>query len=35
MITVLCIGFLMMLPMIAGGVTFYYSVETTKDIGND
>jgi len=35
MITILCIGSLMMLPIIGGGITFYYSVETTKDVGND
>lgn len=35
MITILTIGLLMMLPMIGGAITFVYSIEATKDIGND
>jgi hypothetical protein len=35
MITILCIGSLMMFPIIGGGITFYYSVETTKDVRDD
>jgi hypothetical protein len=35
MLTILCIGSLMMLPIIAGGITFYYSAETTKNVGKE
>lgn len=35
MITILSIASLMMLPLIAGAITFIYSIEATKDVGND
>jgi hypothetical protein len=35
MIGLVGIFFIMMLPLIAGGVTFVVSHEATKDIGNE
>jgi len=35
MLEIIAIGTLMMLPMIAGGITFVYSYSVTKDIGNE
>jgi hypothetical protein len=35
MLEVITIGCIMMLPMIAGGITFVYSIKVTKDIGKE
>lgn len=35
MLNLLCIGAVMMLPMIAGGITFWLSFKTTKELSHD